>query len=89
MAESIPDLLQQIDGKTVETESGLRTLNTQGLVLRNAKMNFIEKFLFFLADPNVSFILLSLGGLGLVVELFNPGLIIPGVTGVISLSSLS
>ncbi len=85
VAESIPDLLRQIDGKTLETESGTRTLNTQGLVLRNMKMNFIEKFLFFLADPNVSFILLSLGGLGLVVELFNPGLIIPGVVGVILL----
>ena len=85
VAGSIPDLLRQIDGKTLETESGTRTLNTQGLVLRNMKMNFIEKFLFFLADPNVSFILLSLGGLGLVVELFNPGLIIPGVVGVILL----
>ncbi len=85
VAGSIPDLLRQIDGKTLETESGTRTLNTQGLVLRNMKMNFIEKFLFFLADPNVSFILLSLGGLGLVVELFNPGLITPGVVGVILL----
>ena len=85
VAGSIPDLLRQIDGKTLETESGTRTLSTQGLVLRNMKMNFIEKFLFFLADPNVSFILLSLGGLGLVVELFNPGLIIPGVVGVILL----
>ena len=85
VAGSIPDLLRQIDGKTLETKSGTRTLNTQGLVLRNMKMNFIEKFLFFLADPNVSFILLSLGGLGLVVELFNPGLIIPGVVGVILL----
>ena len=85
VAENISDLLRQIDGKTLETESGTRTLNTQGLVLRDIKMNFIEKFLFFLADPNVSFILLSLGGLGLVVELFNPGLIIPGVVGVILL----
>ena len=84
-AESISDLLRQIDGKTLEMESGPRTLDTRGLVLRDMKMNFIEKFLFFLADPNVSFILLSLGGLGLVVELFNPGLIIPGVTGVILL----
>ena len=85
VAENIPDLLRQIDGKTLETESGTRTLNTQGLVLRDIKMNLIEKFLFFLADPNVSFILFSLGGLGLVVELFNPGLIIPGVVGVILL----
>ena len=84
-AESVSDLLRQIDGKTLEMESGPRTLDTRGLVLRDMKMNFIEKFLFFLADPNVSFILLSLGGLGLVVELFNPGLIIPGVTGIILL----
>ena len=85
IAQDVPDLLRQIDGRTVETASGPRTLNTQGLALREINMNFIEKFLFFLADPNVAFLLLSLGGLGLVIELFNPGLMIPGVVGAILL----
>ena len=85
IAQNVDDLLAQIDGETVDTASGPRTLDTTGLDLREINLNFIEKFLFFLADPNVSFILLSLGGLGLVVEMFNPGLIVPGVVGVILL----
>ncbi len=91
VALNVEDLLRQIDGLTVEiaSETGtaqeLRNLDTGGLVLREMNMSFIEKFLFFLADPNVSFLLFSLGGLGIVVEFFNPGLIIPGVVGVILL----
>ena len=84
-AVDIADLLRQIHGTTVETASGPRTLNTQDLALREINMSFVEKFLFFLADPNVSFLLLSLGGLGLVVELWSPGLLFPGVIGVILL----
>ena len=85
IAQDVADLLQQIDGRTVDTASGPRTLDTSDLALREINMSFIEKFLFFLADPNISFLLLSLGGLGIVVELFNPGLIVPGVVGVILL----
>ena len=89
IANDVGDLLRQIDGMTVtlQTESGptSRTLNTQGLELRKVNMNFIERALFFLADPNISFLLLSIGGLGIVIELFNPGLIVPGVVGAILL----
>ena len=85
IAQDVDDLLQQIHGTTVDTASGPRTLDTRDLALREINMSFVEKFLFILADPNISFLLLSLGGLGLVVELFNPGLMVPGVVGVILL----
>ena len=85
VAVDVPDLLRQIDGETVDTASGPRTLDTGGLALREVNMSLVEQLLFFLADPNVSFILLSLGGLGIVIEFFNPGLIVPGVAGVILL----
>ena len=85
VASDVDDLLRQIDGVTVDTALGPRTLDTRGLAIRTVNMSFVEKFLFFLADPNVSFLLISLGGLGLVIELFNPGLIAPGVVGVILL----
>ena len=85
VARDVADLLRQINGKEVRTASGTRTLDTSDLVLKDINMNFIEKFLFFLADPNISFMLLSLGGLGLVVEMFNPGLIVPGVVGIMLL----
>ena len=85
IANDVPDLLRQLDGRTVQTVSGPQTLDTQGLPVRNMSMSLVEKFLFFLADPNISFLMLSLGGLGLVIELFNPGLISPGVVGAILL----
>ena len=89
VARDVGDLLRRLNGKTVEinTDAGpsIRTLNTEGLALREINMTLIERFLFFLADPNIAFLLLSLGGLGLVVEMFNPGLIFPGVAGVICL----
>ena len=52
-------LLAAINGRTVELVSGPRTLNTSDLELREVNMTLIEKFFFFLADPNISFLLLS------------------------------
>ena len=85
IAEDLSDLLRQVDGKTAVTSSGTVVLDTQGLEVRTLKLSMVEQLLMFLADPNVSFLLLSLGGLGLFVELMNPGLIVPGVVGVILL----
>ncbi|MEE8442562.1 MAG: nodulation protein NfeD [Dehalococcoidia bacterium] len=56
-------------------------LDTQGITVRTMEMSMVERFLRFLSDPNVSFMLLSLGSLGIFVELLNPGLVLPGVVG--------
>ena len=48
-------------------------------------MGLFDRILSYIADPNVSFLLISLGGLGLFVEFWNPGLIFPGVAGLIAL----
>ena len=85
IAQGLSDLLGRVDGTTVDTAAGPITLDTDGLVVREINMTLIEKFLFFLAGPNISFLLLSLGGLGLVLELFNPGALVPGIAGVICL----
>ena len=85
IAEDLDDLLAKIDGLTAETSVGTVVLETQGLEFRTFEKNILEHFLEFISDPNVSFILLTVGGLGIVVELFNPGLIAPGVVGVICL----
>jgi membrane-bound serine protease (ClpP class) len=85
IASDLDDLLAQLDGKVVETAAGPRTLHTQDLDRRRVNKNLLESFLGFISDPNISFILLTIGGLGLVIELFNPGLIAPGVVGVIAL----
>ena len=83
IAENLGDLLAQVDGKVVETASGPRVLDTRDLDRRRVNKNLLENFLELISDPNISFILLTVGGLGIVIELFNPGLIAPGVIGVI------
>ncbi len=85
IAEDLDDLLAQLDGRTVETRAGLITLDTRDLQRLRINKTFLEHFLEFIADPNVTFILLTVGGLGIVIELFNPGLVVPGVAGVIAL----
>ena len=85
IADDLNDLLTQLDGRVVETAVGTRTLDTRDLSLRRVNKNLLENFLEFISDPNVSFILFSVGALGIVIELFNPGLIAPGVVGVIAM----
>ena len=86
---SLPELLAELDGRTVLVETGAGevevTLATRNLVLREIEMGFFDRLLSIIADPNIAFMLLSLGGLGLFVEVMNPGLIFPGVGGVIAL----
>lgn len=85
-ADNLEDLLRQAEGRTVKVAAQQVTL--EGLpdapIVEN-DMTFLERLLLLLADPNIAFILLSLGGLGLLLELLNPGLLFPGVAGVISL----
>ena len=85
IAEDLDGLLAQLHGLTAQTPQGPVTLETDGLPTRELEKNLLETLLEFLADPNVSFLLLSIGGLGIVIELFNPGLLVPGIVGVICL----
>ena len=89
VVSSVSELLDLIDGREVlvETEEGevTVTLETAGLTVRDVEMGFFDRLLSFIADPNIAFLLLSLGGLGLVVEMWSPGLIFPGVSGLIAL----
>jgi membrane-bound serine protease (ClpP class) len=81
IAQDIDDLLQQIDGREVEVSMGYRVLNTASAAKTEVKKTFSEKFLEIITNPNIAFLLFSLGGLGLVLELYNPGAILPGVVG--------
>ena len=85
IADNLEDLLAKLDGLTADTSVGIVELQTRGLEQRPFSKNILEHFLEFISDPNVSFILLTVGGLGIVVEMFNPGLIAAGVVGVICL----
>ncbi|GGY52424.1 NfeD family protein [Parvularcula lutaonensis] len=85
IAEDRTDLLRQLDGRTVKTIAGEKTLSTKGLRIVEVRPTRLEQILAFFADPNVAAILLSLGTLGITVELWNPGSIFPGTFGVICL----
>jgi membrane-bound serine protease (ClpP class) len=85
VADSIPDLLDKIDGRTVKLPKRMATLATKGAPVRPIEIGFRDRFLNVITDPNVAYVLMMLGMLGLFFELSNPGVILPGVIGGISL----
>lgn len=87
IAKDQKDLLGQLKGRTIKRFDGSTVkLHLSKPTVLAFEMTKREKFLSFLADPNIAFLLMSLGMLGLMVELWNPGLILPGVVGVLCLS---
>jgi len=85
IAKNEQDLLNLIDGKIVEVSSGTKTLHTKGAIIETYQMGFVEKVLNIISDPNIAYILLLLGMFGILFEFYNPGAILPGIVGVISL----
>lgn len=85
IAESMPDLLEKIDGRSVRTAKGQVTLATRGAAVTTIDIGFRDRFLNVITDPNVAYVLMMLGMLGLFFELSNPGVILPGIIGGISL----
>jgi membrane-bound serine protease (ClpP class) len=83
VAPTLPALLDQIDGR--ETKPKGITLDTAGAEITHVDMSFWKKVLDTLIDPNLIVLFMSLGTLGIIVELWNPGLIFPGTVGAISL----
>jgi membrane-bound serine protease (ClpP class) len=83
VAPSLPVLLARIDGmKTVP--KGF-VLETAGAQIEDVDMSFWQRARDFLVDPNLIALMLSIGLIGIVVELWNPGLVFPGTVGAISL----
>lgn len=83
---NLDDLLGDIDGKSVTLQSGSQVqFATADASIAYNNMNWIEDLLDIIADPNITFLLLSIGGLALFLELFHPGAIVPGTVGVICL----
>lgn len=85
VAASERELLQKINGGTVEVASGSKTLQTANATIEPIKMSFVERLLNTLSDPNIAYILMMVGFYGLLFELYSPGAIVPGVIGGISL----
>jgi membrane-bound serine protease (ClpP class) len=86
VAPTRDDLLVQLDGRTVILNDGSSvTLQTKYNEINRVDMTWMEEFLYSISNPNIAYILLSVGSLGIMAEIFNPGAIFPGVIGAISL----
>jgi len=86
VAVDLADLLQQVDGKELLADDGeTRILQTAEAVVESREMGVFQRFLATIAHPNIAYILMTLGGLGLYFELSNPGAVLPGVVGGICL----
>ncbi|MGH3093002.1 MAG: NfeD family protein [Gaiellaceae bacterium] len=83
VAPDLPALLEEIDG--VRTEPKGLVLDTAGAEVDRIQMSLWKRILDTIVDPNIIVLLMSLGVLGITVEIFNPGLIFPGTIGAISL----
>jgi len=77
----IPSLLNQVDGRSVPRTNGSLVLHTAGASVNDFPMPFWQVFLNALIDPTVAALLLIVAGYGIITELSNPGLILPGVVG--------
>jgi len=85
IAADIPDLLRQIDGRTVTVAGKPQRLATAGLRVVTAPPDWRTELLALITNPNVAFILMLIGVYGLILEFFNPGAVAPGLIGAISL----
>lgn len=83
VATDLPTLLEEIDGRRT-VPKGI-VLDTAGAEIVTVEMSAWKKALDLLIDPNIIALMLSIGLIGLVVELWNPGLIFPGTVGAVSL----
>ena len=85
IANSVPDLLKQLDGYEVVVLGQKRTLHTAGLPLRQIEPDWRSRLLSVITNPNIAYILMLIGIYGLIFEFSNPGAIVPGTIGAICL----
>jgi len=85
VARDQEDLLKQIDGRTVRVGSGEIRLATAGLTVERIEIDWRTQLLAVITNPNVAYLLMLIGVYGLLLEGYNPGAILPGVVGGISL----
>jgi membrane-bound serine protease (ClpP class) len=85
VAKDIDDLLRQAEGRKVEVDGRQETLSLKGARVERFEMGLKQKIINTLSDPNIAYLLLMAGILGLYMEFSHPGVIFPGVAGAIAL----
>jgi membrane-bound serine protease (ClpP class) len=85
IAANMAELLQKINGREVSILEKTIILETEGLLVREFKPDWRSRLLSVITNPNIAYILLLVGIYGLILEFSNPGAIVPGTIGAISL----
>lgn len=86
IASDVEELLQKLDGRVVTRFNGeTETLHTAGAPVERVELTWAQRVLSALAHPQIAYLLLTLGTLGLTIELWSPGAVLPGVAGGICL----
>ncbi len=83
MASDLEDLLLKLDGRRLTGPWGEKTMHTRGGVIYDREMSWVERFLQLLVDPNVAYLLFTIGGYAILVELYSPGAVVPAVVGAV------
>ncbi len=85
IADDLPDLLRQIDGRQVTTAKGKVTLDVAQAIVEYAETDWRHDLLEIISDPSIAYGLLMIGIWGLVLEFYSPGMILPSVVGIVCL----
>jgi membrane-bound serine protease (ClpP class) len=85
VAADLPELLKALDGRVVKLKSREATLQTSGIVLSDVQPDWRTELLSLVTNPNIAYLLMLIGIYGLLLEGYNPGTVLPGVVGAISL----
>jgi membrane-bound serine protease (ClpP class) len=85
MADSVEDLLAQLDGREVEVAGVKRTLALEGAALYQHPVDWRSEFLAVITNPNIAYVLMLIGLYGLIIEFYSPGFGLPGVVGTVCL----
>jgi membrane-bound serine protease (ClpP class) len=85
-AADVNEILRTLDGRSIKRFDGRSTtVRTEGAETRRLDMTRRQQFLSAIANPEIAYLLMTLGMIGLTVELWNPGAVLPGVAGALSL----
>lgn len=85
VADDVRGLLDECDGKKVPLPSGEKILSTRGIAVERINISWRDRILEVISNPNIAYILYAIGMLGIFFEFSNPGAILPGIIGAISL----
>lgn len=84
-AASLPELLDRVDGRSVKMKNGAVTLKTKNAAVERIEPDWRARLLSIVTNPNITFLLMTIGAYGIILEFSHPGAFFPGIMGAICL----